>query len=150
MRRIRFALLSLLLFTLPGCRYKPVIRHVSDGQKNYEEFRTTIKSFPDSTSAEHRNLVVKNYPSLRVGMTKSQVTELIGNPDYSEQNYGPKGPGEHWLGTYWAYVLFKRGDDVNENDPNVQVFFGTDGLVNWAVPSGISGLSEVGSCCRQP
>lgn len=157
MTRIQFALFSLLLFTLPGCRTRPLILRssngqppVSDGQKSYEEFRATIKSFPYSTSPERRDRVVNNYQRLRVGMTKPQVAALIGNPDFSDQAYGPKGPGEHWLGSRWKYELFKRDDNVNENDPNVEVFFGTDGLVNWVVPSGISGLSEVGSCCRQP
>jgi hypothetical protein len=151
---IRFALLSLMLFTLPGCRTGPLVtpltQHVSDGQKSYEEFQATIKSFPYSTSPERRDLVVKNYPGLRVGMTKQQVAALIGNPDYSQQNYGPKGPGEHWLGSSWNYVLFKREDSSNENDPTVEVFFGTDYLLFWAAPSGISGLSEVGSCCQKP
>ena len=157
MIRMRFTLLSLLLFTLPGCRTRPLILRssngqlpVSDGQKSYGEFRATIKSFPYSASPERRDLVVNNFPELRVGMTKPQVAALIGNPDYSHQAYGPKGPGEHWQGSRWDYVLFKRAGDVNENDPNVEVFFGTDGFVKWAVPSGISGLSEVGSCCRQP
>ena len=154
---IRFTLLSLVLLTLPGCRTRsPILRSsdgrlpLSDGQTSYDQFRTTIKSFPYSTSPARRDLVVNNYPSLQVGMTKPKVAALIGNPDYSDQDYGPKGPGEHWLGSHWGYVLFKRGDDVSENDPNVEVFFGTDGLVNWAVPSSISGLSEVGSCCNKP
>ena len=82
MTAIRFALLSLMLFALPGCRARPLIQHASDGQKSYDEFRATINSFPYSTSPERRDLVVNNYPSLRVGMTKQQVAALIGNPDY--------------------------------------------------------------------
>ena len=124
-------------------------KYTTDGQKSYEEFRATIKSFPYATVAKRRSYILKNYPSLRVGMSKKQVAALIGDPDYSTPiyAYGPKGPQERWRGSIWTYILFMREDAMNENDPKIQIFFGTDGLVRWAVPSGIAGLSEIGKCC---
>ncbi|WP_035356340.1 hypothetical protein [Edaphobacter aggregans] len=143
----QFALLCLLTYALPvlAASDKPV----PDGQKSYKEFRATIKSFPFSASAERKKQIGENYPSLRVGMTKKQVAALIGNPDYSELDFGPKGPGEHWLGSHWMYALFVREDSVNEKDPNIEIFFGTGDLVSWVVPSGLSGLSEIGECCKR-
>jgi hypothetical protein len=142
-----FALFCLLTYALPvlAASDKPV----PDGQKSYKEFRATIKSFPYSASAERKKQIVENYPSLRVGMTKEQVAALIGDPDYSELMFGPKGPGEHWLGSSWSYALFMRGDTVNLKEPRIEIFFGTDNLVSWAVPSGLSGLPEIGECCKR-
>src|SRR5215470_15491797 len=60
-----------------------------DGQKSGKEFRATIKSFPYSASAERKERILKNYPSLRVGMTKKEVSALIGDPDYSQIVFGP-------------------------------------------------------------
>ena len=123
---------------------------VPDGQKSYEEFRLTIKSFPYSASEERKEHIAKNYADLRVGMTKKQVAVLIGDPDYSQSVFGPKGFSPHWKGSYWGYQLFMREDGVNNlNDPTIQVFFDTDGLLYWAVPYGISGLSEIGKCCKE-
>jgi hypothetical protein len=65
---------------------------VPDGQKSYKEFRATIKSFPYSAAPEPKKQIVENYPTLRVGMTKNQVAALIGTPDYSELDFGPKRP----------------------------------------------------------
>jgi hypothetical protein len=125
-------------------------KYTTDGQKSYKEFRANIKSFPYSTSAERKNHILKNYPSLRAGMTKKQVAALIGDPDYSQPAYGPygpKGPQGPWQGSIWSYVLFMREDAMNENDPKIQIFFGTDDLLHWAAPSGLSGSPEIGKCC---
>jgi hypothetical protein len=142
-----FALLCLLTSTLagsPAANDKPV----PDSQKSYQEFRATIKSFPYSAPVERKNHILKNYPNLRVGMSKKEVSALIGSPDYSELDFGPKGPREHWLGSSWVYQLFKQGDDTNLYDPMIEIFFGTDGLLFWAVPSGMSELSQIGKCCK--
>ena len=118
-----------------------------DGQKSYEEFHATIKSFRYSAPAERKERLLKNYASLRVGMTKNEVSALIGDPDYSEIAFGPKGPGEHWLGSDWNYVLFKE-EDVTTSI-GIFISFGTDGLLRWAAPSRLPQFSEIGSCCKQ-
>ena len=118
----------------------------TDGQKSYKEFSATIKSYPYSASAERKERVLKNYSSLRVGMTKKEVSALIGDPDYSRIVFNPKEPGE----SSWQYALFIRAkDSANENDPYIDLSFGRDGLLRWAAPSqGLSQLPEIGSCCK--
>src|SRR5262249_17336334 len=124
-------------------------KYTTDGQKSYEQFRSAIRSFPYSTSAGRKSHILKNYPSLQVGMTKKQIAALTGDPDYSQPTYGygPKGPQERWRGSIWTYILFMREVSMNENDPKIQIFFGTDGRLHWAAPSGIAELSEIGKCC---
>jgi len=117
---------------------------VPDGEHSYQEFRATISSFPYSAPSERKRRILTRYPRLRIGMTKHQVAELLGKPDYSQLTFGPKGPGEHWNGSFWTYHLYMRDDNGNEFDPALYVGFGTDGLVDWAAPSGIGSLSKLG------
>ena len=140
-----WAVSSLLNYALT----RSMSQYVPDGQKSYKEFRATIKSFPYSTSEDRKNQIVVNYLGLRVGMTQKQVAVLIGDPDYSQPIVGPKGFNAHWRGNDWSYRIFMREDGVNMNDPTIQVFFDTHGLLVWGVPSGISGLSEIGECCNK-
>jgi hypothetical protein len=82
-------------------------------------------------------------------MMKKEVSALLGDPDYSEIVFGPKDPGEHWLGSSWHCALFIREEDlVNVNDPAIFISFGTDGLLSWASPSGLPQLSEIGTRCK--
>ena len=120
-----------------------------DGKKTCEEFAATIKSYPYEATQARKDKIVQNYPKLEIGMSKDQVATLIGDPDFSGLNYGPKGPGEKWLGSSWAYCLRLRENGSNAFDPRVEIFFGTDGRANWIVPSNIDGLTEKGGVSRQ-
>jgi hypothetical protein len=116
----------------------------ADGRKTVEEFDAAIKSYPYEAPPPRKSRIVENYPKLAVGMSKDQVAGLIGEPDYSELDYGPKGPHEKWLGSHWMYWLRKRDSGVNMLDPCLEIFFGTDGRAHWIVPSNIAGLTEKG------
>ena len=116
-----------------------------DGKRSYEEFRGSVKSFPYAASPERKDRILRGYPKLQIGMTKEEVAALIGEPDYSQLSFGPKGPNMQWKGSSWSYYLYKRGDGANTFDPRVEVFFGTDDRAKWIVPSNIEGLREKGS-----
>ena len=78
-------------------------------------------------------------------MSKSEIHALLGAPDFSQLDFGPKGPNEKWLGSSWMYYLSKRGPGVNLNDPRVEIFFDTNDRAQWIVPGGIKGAQEIGS-----
>jgi len=120
-----------------------------DGKKTCEEFEAAIKSYPYEASQARKDRIVKNYPKLAIGMAKDQIAGLIGEPDCSGLIYGPKGPGEKWLGSAWTYCLRKRDNGSNAFDPCVEIFFGTDDRAGWIVPSNIDGLTEKRSPSRQ-
>src|SRR5208282_1238143 len=61
-----------------------------DGKKTSEEFRAAIKSYPYEAPQARKDMIVNNYAKLEIGMSKNQVAELIGDPDYSRLDYGPK------------------------------------------------------------
>ena len=131
-----------LVYTQLGPTPKP------DGKKTDQEFEAAIKTYPYDAPQARRDRIVKNGPRLEVGMSKEQVAELIGDPDYSRLMYGPKGPGARWLGSSWMYYLHKRDSNINVYNPCVQIFFGTDDRATWIVPSNIDGLTEKGSYAR--
>ena len=137
---------DLWLFRAPT---PPTVTPKPDGKKTYEEFAATIKSYPYDAPQERKDRIVKNYPKLELGMSKEQVAELIGDPDYSQLGYGPKGPRPQWHGSNWTYWLRKRDNLVNLNDPCLEIFFGTDDRATWIVPSNIDGLTEKPSSFRQ-
>jgi len=116
-----------------------------DGMKTIDEFYAEIKSYPFEAPQARRDKVINNYHNLEVGMPKEQVASILGEPDYSRLDYGPKGPGAKWLGSHWTYQLYKRSSSVNIYDPSILIFFGTDDRAKWIVPSAIEGLTEKGS-----
>ena len=139
------SLWMLLAFVLVcfGCRDKP------DGKQTPAEFAAAIRSYPYEAPQTRKNTIVKNFPRLEVGMPKEQVAELIGDPDYSELSYGPKGPFPRWLGWWWIYWLRKRDSGVNVFDPCVNISFDTDGRAKWIAPSNVAGLTEKGTYLRK-
>jgi hypothetical protein len=140
----KFAVLATsLLVTVPlSCknRSQPPQNPTPVGARAYEEFAATIKSYPYDASPETKIRVLKGYPKLEIGMTKAQVRSIIGEPDYGQQSYGPKGPNERWLGSSWTYYLRMR-DALATEDSHVELFFGTDGKTDW-ITSTILGLDE--------
>ncbi len=78
-------------------------------------------------------------------MTKAEVDGLLGKPDYSAYLYS-KGPERKFIGTSWTYVfILNDASLVNEKtDKGIQLFFGDQYTLEWAVPKNIEGLKEIG------
>ena len=131
-----------------SCQYQessvPDPRAIPDGMPTAEEFEKGIQKYPYSAPPERTASVVTGLTKVERYMSKQQILDLLGRPDYSSINYGPKGPGEKWLGSSWTYWLSKRDSGVNVYDPCVEVFFNTNGLADWIAPSNIAGAHEIG------
>jgi hypothetical protein len=147
MKRIPMTALGIALLTT-SCQHQespfPDTRAVPDGMPTSEEFEKGIQKYPYSASPERSAIVVSGLKKAERYMTKQQVLNLLGRPEYSSIIYGPKGLGERWLGSSWTYWLSKRDSGVNMYDPCVVVFFNTNGLADWIVPSNIAGAHEIG------
>jgi hypothetical protein len=141
--------LSLLSMVAAGCNKNNQSRAVpkQDGRRSYEVFAATVESYPYDAPPERKAQIIAGYPRLEVGMDKDQVAKLIGEPDYSQHSYGPKGPNMPWKGSSWTYWLRMRDDGVNMKAPSVEIFFGTDDRAHWIV-STVDGLGEKGSPFR--
>jgi hypothetical protein len=120
------------------------VKPMPDGMPIYQEFEARIKEYPYIAPSERSVKILAGLPKLKRCMNKASIEALLGVPDYSDINYGPKGPGEHWLGSSWTYYLSKRSTLVNENDPCIQIFFDTDGHAQWIVPRNVKDAYEIG------
>lgn len=114
--------------------------------KSYEQFEATIKEFPYQAPLSRKDRIIKNYNKLDVGMTKEQVADLIGDPDFSQVDHQVKRKDGRtiWLGSTWNYYFYKRENLVNVYDPYLYVSFGTDDRACRFVPVNIEALTEKG------
>jgi hypothetical protein len=110
----------------------------------YDEFESKIHLYPYHAKPERSGKIISGLASLKVCMNKMQIHPLLGKPDYTRINYGPKGPGEKLLGSSWMYYLSKKSDLVNINDSTVEVFFDTNDRAYWVIPHHIDGALEIG------
>ena len=116
----------------------------SDGMPSYEDFSRRVEAFPYRAPDERRAQIVSGTAALTQCMKKEEVVASLGKPDFSQPSYGPKGPHMKWLGFSWTYYLAKSSTTTNLNDPSLQLFFDTAGLLVWAVPHGIENAKEIG------
>jgi len=94
---------------------------IPDGTPSYVQFADSIREFPYYASPERILKIKRGLAQIERCMSKSQIQSLLGTPDFGQVSYGPKGPGERWLGSSWTYYLSMRSTSVNENDSTVQV-----------------------------
>jgi hypothetical protein len=145
--RERGVILLCALCLVSGCEVpqQPAEVPVSDGMRSYKDFAAGIKAYPYEAPQSRKERIIRNFPTLEIGMTKDQVADVIGDPDFSQNSYGPKGPNMKWGGSTWEYYLAKRDDSANESDPCVFIAFGQDDRANWILPCNIDGLIEMSS-----
>lgn len=143
-------ILLLFSFILAGCYRdkQPQAIPKSDGKKSYKEFVAGVKIFPYEASLSRKDPIIRNYSKLEIGMSKDQIVALIGEPDYSQLSYGPKGPGEKWLGSTWNYFLYlndSKSSQLNAKpDQWIEIFFDTEDKAHCIGPSKNLGLEKKG------
>ena len=89
------------------------------------------------------------YPKLRVGMSKSEVQTLLGEPDYGKLTH--RGLFADPDGSLWEYHLYKSEKLwTNEVlDRLVYAFFDEAGKIYWIEPLNIDGLARIGQPVRE-
>jgi hypothetical protein len=122
----------------------PTLQPVSDHKPSYEDFVST-HTFPYTAPPDRQKRFRQDYSLLSVGLTKAEVLEVLGEPDYSEQNWSKTEPREY-RGSRWTYFFEKQGPHlVNENkDRKIDVFFEPYDRIDW-ITSNIEGLGQIGS-----
>lgn len=115
-----------------------------DSYPDAKTFEESIKRYPYVASTARVARITKGTKELQRCMTKQEISALLGPPDASQTDYGPKGPNAWWLGSNWVFYVSKRSDMVNLEDPRVEIFFDTKDRATWIVPTGIVGAREIG------
>jgi len=128
-----------------GAASRALVQPVPDGMPTYAQFEQTIQGYPYHASGERAAKVRSGLAAMKRCIEKSKVQALLGVPDFSQLAFGPKGPGDKWLGSSWVYYLSKQSRLTNENDSSVTVYFDTNGLCHWVAPRHIDGAKEIGS-----
>ncbi len=139
------SLLCVTILVAPSTQAQAPLGPASDGRPTFADFEKRVGGYPYKASPERTAAIKKGLPLLKKCMTKTEVDSLLGAPDFSQSNFGPKGPGEKWLGFGWTYYLAKRAETTNLNDPRVEIFFDTSDRAHWIVPSHIDGSHEIGA-----
>jgi hypothetical protein len=120
-------------------------RPIPDGTATQEQFEKKISKYPYLASSEKAEKMTAGLKRILRCMNKKQIRSLLGEPDYGNELYGPKGLNAKWIGSGWTYYLTKRADNFNTNDIAVHVFFDQTERASWIVPSHINGAREFGA-----
>jgi len=114
-----------------------------DGKFTYDQF-VSAHTFPYIAPEERQRQLRQNYSQLSIGLTKTEVSVILGEPDYSKMLYS-KGPTPwRFMGSSWNY-FFEKPDPIGTNiktDKNIHVFFGADGKTK-RITTNIEGLYEI-------
>jgi hypothetical protein len=122
-----------------------VAEPVSDGLPRSEDFDDIVRQYPYRAPAARRAKIVSGFTWIAPCMLRKDIATLMGHPDDSQIDFGPKGPGEKWIGSSWTYYLEKQSAMINEHDAKVEINFDTENRVVWATSYGFDGAREVGN-----
>ena len=92
---------------------------------------------------EREQEIITGFRKLSVGQSREDVREAMGPPDSAETMWG-KDDFKPFTGWSYMYKIRMRPVGPNTSDVCIHVFFNPKGKLEWAVPSHIAGLSEVG------
>lgn len=114
----------------------------TDGMPTYQDFKLRIGKLPYRATPERSRKIVDGARALRECAPKKEVLEKMGTPDYSQSEFGPKGPNEKWLGFQWRYLLTLQSEGLVGQQ--VEVFFDVNDHAQWIAASGVDGVRELG------
>jgi hypothetical protein len=119
--------------------------------KSYAEFIRTITSFPYEAPRSKKDRIINNYQKLLIGMTKTDVTSTIGEPDFSTDSQVLDPPFKQ-RGTYWTYTIYLKNPKLVdiETDQYLNIFFDSSEKAYWIAPSNIQGLTQKGGNLNIP
>ena len=92
--------------------------------RNYDQFRTSIRL--PYTSDLPLESWMRQFNTLRAGMSESEVEIIMGAPDYARCDVSEKG--EKFVGSVWQYAVAVPQDPANDGQNSVlRIVFGPDG-----------------------
>ncbi len=97
-------------------------------------------SYPYFASQKRSERILKNWKSIKVGMSASEVTDVLGRPDEEHLSYDPNLKTNRVIGkTYW-YLLQRikdKGSQKDKGEKVVRISFNLDKIVAGADSWGI-------------
>lgn len=92
--------------------------------RNYDQFRTSIRvPYTSDLSLERW---MRQYDTVRAGMSESEVEIILGAPDYARCDVSKQG--DKFVGSTWMYAVAVPQDVANDSqNSEIQIVFGPDG-----------------------
>lgn len=92
--------------------------------RNYDQFRTSIRvPYTSDLSLERW---MRQYDTVRAGMSESEVEIILGAPDYARCDVTKLG--DKFVGSTWVYAVAVPQDVANDSqNSGIQIVFGPDG-----------------------
>jgi hypothetical protein len=92
--------------------------------RNYDQFRTSIRV--PYTSDLPLEGWMRQYNTVRAGMSESEVEIILGAPDYARCDVSKLG--DKFVGSTWQYAVAVPQDVANDSqNSGIQIVFGPDG-----------------------
>ena len=92
--------------------------------RNYDQFRTSIRV--PYTSDLPLESWMRQYNTVRAGMSESEVEIILGAPDYARCDVTKQG--DKFVGSTWQYAIAVPQDVANDSqNSGIQIVFGPDG-----------------------
>lgn len=92
--------------------------------RNYDQFRTSIRV--PYTSDLPLEGWMRQYNTVRAGMSESEVEIILGAPDYARCDVSKQG--DKFVGSTWQYAVAVPQDVANDSqNSGIQIVFGPDG-----------------------
>jgi hypothetical protein len=92
--------------------------------RNYDQFRTSIRV--PYTSDLPLESWMRQYNTVRAGMSESEVEIILGAPDYARCDVTKQG--DKFVGSTWQYAVAVPQDVANDSqNSGIQIVFGPDG-----------------------
>jgi hypothetical protein len=92
--------------------------------RTYDQFRTSIRvPYTSDLSLERW---MRQYDTVRAGMSESEVEIILGAPDYARCDVTKLG--DKFVGSTWVYAVAVPQDVANDSqNSGIQIVFGPDG-----------------------
>ena len=92
--------------------------------RNYDQFRTSIRVPYTSDLPVERWM--RQYDTVRAGMSESEVEIILGAPDYARCDVSKQG--DKFVGSTWMYAVAVPQDGANNSqNSGIEIVFGPDG-----------------------
>jgi outer membrane protein assembly factor BamE (lipoprotein component of BamABCDE complex) len=92
--------------------------------RNYDQFRTSIRLPYTSDLPPERWM--RQYDTVRAGMSESEVEIILGAPDYARCDVSKQG--DKFVGSTWMYAVAVPQDVTNDaQNSGIKIEFGPDG-----------------------
>ena len=131
--------LSICLEATAGSITKPSSKY------NFDKFLNSITNFPYNAPAKHQEHLKKNYPKLKIGMTKSEVINILSSPSAEFFTYTKAGEKNTFKRSSWVYYLSRQEHNLaSRNDAVLFLYFDELEQLYWSIPDNIESLTPLG------